>query len=107
MIFWRRARAFGTGSSFLARKFPGGVFGENKGTGRISYKPSNDGAEALKRKENKTMTMKKLEKILEDEIKACEEHCETYKSQGFTTLWEISDVRRQTCEDILKKIREA
>lgn len=52
------------------------------------------------------MTMKKLEKILEDEIKACEEHCETYKKQGCATLWEISDVRRQTCEDILKKIRE-
>jgi len=53
------------------------------------------------------MTMKKLEKILEDEIKACKEHCETYKRQGCTTLWEISDVRRQTCEDILKKIRES
>ena len=53
------------------------------------------------------MTIKKLEKILEDEIKACKEHCKTYKKQGCVTLWEISDVRRQTCEDILKRIREA
>lgn len=60
-----------------------------------------------KERRTKTMTMNKLEKILEDEIKACKEHCETYKQQGCTTLWEISDVRRQTCEDILKKIRES
>jgi hypothetical protein len=52
------------------------------------------------------MTISKLTKILEKEIKACEEHCEVYKEQGLTTLWQISDVRKNTCQDILNKIRE-
>lgn len=52
------------------------------------------------------MTINKLKQILEKEIKACEEHCEVYKEQGLTTLWEISDVRKRTCLDILKKIEE-
>lgn len=82
-----------------------GFLGKTKAV-RIFYNADNDRTLVLKRKGSKAMTMKKLEKILEDEIKACKEHCETYERQGCTTLWEISDVRRQTCEDILKKIRE-
>ena len=52
------------------------------------------------------MTIKEVEKILEDEIKACKEECETYKKEGCETLWELCAVRGQTCEDILEKIRE-
>ena len=53
------------------------------------------------------MTIKKITEMLEQEIKMCEERCELFKEQGLKTLWEISDVRKTTCEDILKKIEGA
>jgi hypothetical protein len=51
------------------------------------------------------MNIKELILYLEEEIRRLELNCKVYEQQGLNTLWEIGDVRKRTCEDILKKIK--